>query len=581
MAAPRHICIAAHPQGETVSFPSTSTGLSLGLATLRSHFPRATGLKYMDADNWVAVAVENDTFNFPNDEEQHLYIVVSGESGAIDTAHQVLSNRSLPSELTALFNRTTSRPSDIMMEDQTRCLDDSSDDELPDINTADTITAAAKLAGTMKTFDSTSATMTTTSLFAGTTASAGVPSSITSTTNNHPASPVTTADGLDTGTPDLEVTFYPRHYRSGRLSLRQQRDKCTPCSSNSSKSVIEICDSEDEEMSRAIEASLNDRKKKTTTSIEHVPKEYRDGALKKDVSTDVIVFRSFVLESTFRAITRKSFNPNRQLYVKFSGEMGDDYGGPRREFFRLSLKELMNSSIFNGQEGQKYLSHDVTSLDEGKYRLAGRLVALSLAQDGPGLHSLSTTLYDLMTDLDPDMSSASVPEDIQHMITQIKEVDNDTKRDKFLTEYMDWFIDRGFNDIYKMILNEKDRLIQMMMKHFIFYRTLAEITEFTRGLNDVGHLWEVVTRHRKLFKPIFCHKPTGLTKDVVDGLCKIEFSEPGKIEIMFYDQEDGVTRLPSVSTCGLQMWLPRGVGEPDTISSFIQTAVKGSQGFHK
>ncbi|XP_052819680.1 G2/M phase-specific E3 ubiquitin-protein ligase-like [Mya arenaria] len=308
--------------------------------------------------------------------------------------------------------------------------------------------------------------------------------------------------------------------------------------------------------------------------------------------------------------------------------MGEDYGGPRREFFRLSLKELMNSSLFDGQEGQKYFSHDVTSLDEGKYRLAGRLVALSLAQDGPGLHSLSTTLYDLMTGLDPDMSSAIVPEDIQHMITQIKEVDNDTKRDKFLTEYMDWFIDRGFNDIYRMILNEKVRLIQMMMKHYIFYRTLAETTEFTRGLNDVGHLWEVVTRHRELFKPIFCHKPTGLTKDVVYGLCKIEFSEPGsnarkmedetiyswevvlqdiqdenvpltledllvfmtgadqiplcgfdrKIEIMFYDQEDGVTRLPSVSTCGLQMWLPRGVGEPDTLSSFIQTDVKG---FHK
>ncbi|WAR15302.1 hypothetical protein MAR_005407 [Mya arenaria] len=292
----------------------------------------------------------------------------------------------------------------------------------------------------MKTSDSTSATMTTTSLFAGTTASAGVPSSVTSTTNNHPASPVTTADGLDTGTPDLEVTFHPRHYRPGRLSLRQQRDKCTPCSSNSSKSVIEICDSEDEEMSRAIEASLNDsqslRKEKNTTSIEQVLKEYRDGAVKKDF------FRSRVLESTFRAITRKSFNPNGQLYVKFSGEMGEDYGGPRREFFR----------------------------------------------------------------------------------------------------------------------------------------TLAETTEFTRGLNDVGHLWEVVTRHRELFKPIFCHKPTGLTKDVVYGLCKIEFSEPGKIEIMFYDQEDGVTRLPSVSTCGLQMWLPRGVGEPDTLSSFIQTDVKG---FHK
>ncbi|WAR16807.1 hypothetical protein MAR_031401, partial [Mya arenaria] len=322
---------------------------------------------------------------------------------------------------------------------RTRCLDDSSDDELPDINTPDTITTAAKLAGTMKTSDSTSATMTATSLFAGTTASAGVPSIVTSTTNNHPASPVTTADG----TPDLEIHWVISDQEVNTVDPDQTAQMCRliwiytgrPCdksvsmeqhmyscifSSNSSKSVIEICDSEDEEMSRAIEASLNEiQSLRFAEQLKiGVLKEYRDGAVKKDVRTDVIVFRSRVLESSFRAITRKSFNPNGQLYVKFSGEMGEYYGGPLREFFRLSLKELMNSSLFDGQEGQKYFSHDVTSLDEGKYRLAGRLVTLSLAQDGPGLHSLSTTLYDLMTGLDPDMSSASVPEDIQHMITQ-------------------------------------------------------------------------------------------------------------------------------------------------------------------
>ena len=54
-----------------------------------------------------------------------------------------------------------------------------------------------------------------------------------------------------------------------------------------------------------------------------------------------------------------------------------------------------------------------------------------------------------------------------------------------------------------------------------------------------------------------------------------------QIEILFYDMEEGVRRLPSVSTCGLQVWLPRGVGDRDNFSTLIQTAVKDSEGFHK
>ena len=40
--------------------------------------------------------------------------------------------------------------------------------------------------------------------------------------------------------------------------------------------------------------------------------------------------------------------------------------------------------------------HDLTLLEKGHYGLIGRLVALYLAQDGPGLHFLSLDLYDLM-----------------------------------------------------------------------------------------------------------------------------------------------------------------------------------------
>ena len=49
------------------------------------------------------------------------------------------------------------------------------------------------------------------------------------------------------------------------------------------------------------------------------------------------------------------------------------------------------------------------------------------------------------------------------------------------------------------------------------------------------------------------------------------------IDIDFYSSE---SRLPSVSTCALQLWLPR-VSDPDKISKLMIRAVKESCGFLK
>lgn len=51
-----------------------------------------------------------------------------------------------------------------------------------------------------------------------------------------------------------------------------------------------------------------------------------------------------------------------------------------------------------------------------------------------------------------------------------------------------------------------------------------------------------------------------------------------KIEVMFYNQEPGLCRLPYASTCALQLWLPR---ETDSLSNIMVRALKESHGFHK
>lgn len=40
------------------------------------------------------------------------------------------------------------------------------------------------------------------------------------------------------------------------------------------------------------------------------------------------------MDSAFRALERKTFKLHGKLYIKFSGEIGEDCGGPTREFFR-------------------------------------------------------------------------------------------------------------------------------------------------------------------------------------------------------------------------------------------------------
>jgi len=49
---------------------------------------------------------------------------------------------------------------------------------------------------------------------------------------------------------------------------------------------------------------------------------------------EIIVKRSDVLGSVFRALKRPSFDFTCKLYVKFSGELGLDHGGPQRGLFR-------------------------------------------------------------------------------------------------------------------------------------------------------------------------------------------------------------------------------------------------------
>ena len=53
------------------------------------------------------------------------------------------------------------------------------------------------------------------------------------------------------------------------------------------------------------------------------------------------------------------------------------------------------------------------------------------------------------------------------------------------------------------------------------------------------------------------------------------------IDISFFTNDPGISRLPYVSTCALELFLPRGVSEVHAFKDLMLTALKESSGFGK
>ena len=75
---------------------------------------------------------------------------------------------------------------------------------------------------------------------------------------------------------------------------------------------------------------------------------------------------------------------------------------------RLALDALHESVLFQGPEGNKLFNHNIDLLEKNHYCLAGQLVALSIAQDGPGPFFFNEHLFDLMVGVECDLSTFQI-----------------------------------------------------------------------------------------------------------------------------------------------------------------------------
>ncbi|KAH3776465.1 hypothetical protein DPMN_177890 [Dreissena polymorpha] len=174
---------------------------------------------------------------------------------------------------------------------------------------------------------------------------------------------------------------------------------------------IEILDSEDEEIQSALLEPMQHQEPRTISddstepSVADVLHEFRNRYI-KDYHTNCVITRSKPLNGAIRLLEKTTVKLQNKLFVKFSEEIGEDHGGPRREFFRLAIAELGGSKFFEGPDGAKVFRHDLQLVEKGQYRIVGRLLAMSLAQDGPGFHWLNKQLFAMMTGREGETTAA-------------------------------------------------------------------------------------------------------------------------------------------------------------------------------
>uniref|UniRef100_A0A3B4UYK5 HECT domain-containing protein n=1 Tax=Seriola dumerili TaxID=41447 RepID=A0A3B4UYK5_SERDU len=389
----------------------------------------------------------------------------------------------------------------------------------------------------------------------------------------------------------------------------------------------ESCQDEDNQLGRQMQPRVHRTTEEFTLDLDTVLRLFRQENMNRDVETHVQVRRRDLLHSALKVVRRPGFCFRTTPIISFSGEETDGHEGPLREFFRLTLLELQQSSVFEGHPRRLFLTYDLTALENRKYYEAGVLIGWSLAQGGPGPRCLHPALYQLMCGHNPSLEDFSwidiVDTEVQIRMQQLQSCTDV----KLLSPTLcDWVSSCGIPAIYSARSDEIAAIYIRLVKHYIYHRVASMISQFTEGLNSCGGLWNTLQSHWEAFVPVMtstrqepltlegfkqlftvcyshldcqlrvaeeataAHWETVLTF-VSNGQTDFSFEDilafitgadhlpplgfPRLISLRFYSQ-DG---LPHASTCALELFLPRAVVGAVDLLALLSRAVREALGF--
>ena len=245
------------------------------------------------------------------------------------------------------------------------------------------------------------------------------------------------------------------------------------------------------------------------------------------------ISRNHLWECAKRGFNRKSFSPTYKMLVKFTDDIGNsegavDLGRPKRELLTLLLHYLQNSSMFIGDDSNKFMTSNTQRVNDSDYFLAGRIIAVSLVHGGPAPKFYSPILFDALYK-DPRnilVKVDDVPDrNTQSILMELKSIRHVESANNFIEKTETLFTLAGTNCF---VANEKEieEIANQVAHRYVLSRCNIAISQFKEGLETLGAL-NGIKEHCGQFKYIFCFPDTKLTVGDVSNLFAIEFSLQG------------------------------------------------------
>uniref|UniRef100_A0A3B1KCN2 HECT domain-containing protein n=1 Tax=Astyanax mexicanus TaxID=7994 RepID=A0A3B1KCN2_ASTMX len=222
---------------------------------------------------------------------------------------------------------------------------------------------------------------------------------------------------------------------------------------------------------------------------------------------------------------QKKATPINPLRVSFLGEAGIDNGALRKEF----LTEMMagiETNLFEGSSAGKNPKYSIMDYQNDNFKIAGEVIAVSIAQDGPPpnfFHEWSYTFIS-MGEFDKDQLSETDVTDPE-LLDLISKVETSDKA--ALIDLLERILACGY--MGPVTCDKKASIVSAIVLHSRV-RVLPMLQQICTGLKLYG-LHDMIKQNPAIFQPLFV--PGHLDKPDADFLVMALsplLSEPGSLK---------------------------------------------------
>nr|XP_020510604.1 G2/M phase-specific E3 ubiquitin-protein ligase-like isoform X2 [Labrus bergylta] len=307
---------------------------------------------------------------------------------------------------------------------------------------------------------------------------------------------------------------------------------------------------------------------------------FRQDNVDQNVETHIQVRRGDLLHCARKAVRRPGFYFRTTPTISFIGEETHSHEGALREFFRLTLLELQQTSLFEGLPGRLFFTYDLSALEDRKYYDAGLLVGWSLTQGGPGPHCLHSSLYQLMCGQNPSLEDFSwkdiVDVEAQNRLQQLQSC-----RDvNVLTPSLcDWLSSCGIPEIQSAHTDEVTDIYSHVVKHYIYHS--PPDSPLRAAEEAAAAHWETALALISDGQADFSLEE--LLFFIIGAEHQPPLGFPDLISLRFYTEEGSMSGVhrPHASTCALELLLPTGVAGAADVLVLLGRAMLKALGFSR